>query len=813
MIKKRWWSIIGGVLAVACVKAPEPASLGEPRPAATPPASRTAPKPAVGGAEGVGLPAAAGAPAPQGEGEARALATFEGFLKEQGDLDYRDLAAKLGLAIKPDKALPFDPTSVRFYGEIAERLKLSPEERKLFRARGVVGVDHEQRYSMGSAYYAIYTRDLPVLVTTDSILHALHRSFDASLKQLEVLVFSEAVARVLAQTAQTLAAEKGAATEPELRNSFEDVDLYLTVARNLLLGGGAPDGEVVDFSVANRDKGNDERVPPSVANPTSIRNLLARVKSLEIETPRNGKTTPLYGGKRFLDWSQFRPRGHYTSSTALRRYFRTMMWLGRVDLGWNLRAVDPVSGLRSISTRELRDAALFVMLLDESGRFEELESVSQIIDFMVGRSDNVSIANVRDALAKAGLRKPADLAGDEAMKRLDAALDAVGPRAQQIRGQVLNSDQAAPKPTDLPLAFQVFGQRFGIDSFALSRVVYDGIVYRGEKQKRFMPTGLDAMAALGNDEATRLLASEIDEWHYASNLLAARRVIDAMTPGDWKANAYSQWLSVLRTLDEAPAEKRFPTVMRREAWRRKQLQTALASWAELRHDTILYAKQSYTAGTACEYPAGFVEPYPEFFARLHELTSTLAARLAAAQLPADAAVAQSTRTSFVRFFENFSKTVTRLRDLADAELAGRPFTKDEADFLKKTIDIRGGGSGGPRYTGWYPQLILGVPDAYEPTVADVHTDPNEGGVLEQGVGDVNFVVVAVDNGPHRMAYVGPIYSYYEFTVPAGKRMTDEEWTALVKARKVPERPAFTRAFQARGVERTLERVTRKPPTK
>ncbi|MGL1562999.1 DUF3160 domain-containing protein, partial [Vibrio parahaemolyticus] len=47
-----------------------------------------------------------------------------------------------------------------------------------------------------------------------------------------------------------------------------------------------------------------------------------------------------------------------------------------------------------------------------------------------------------------------------------------------------------------------------------------------------------------------------------------------------------------------------------------------ASWAQLRHDTILYAKQSYTMTkerSAVNRPRpvqGYVEPVPEFYARL-----------------------------------------------------------------------------------------------------------------------------------------------------------------------------------------------------
>ena len=173
----------------------------------------------------------------------------------------------------------------------------------------------------------------------------------------------------------------------------------------------------------------------------------------------------------------------------------------------------------------------------------------------------------------------------------------------------------------------MFGQRFVLDSFLLAQVVFDSIVFKGEKIERTMPSGLDVMAALGNDEAMRLLGPELERHPYAANLLAARRVVEAHAPEHWSDNAYMIWLDSLRTLDDVPeAGARFPEVMRRTPWRRKQLQAQLGSWAELRHDTILYAAQSYTAGAECEYPEGFVEPYPVLFMRLRLLASE-AARL------------------------------------------------------------------------------------------------------------------------------------------------------------------------------------------
>ena len=139
----------------------------------------------------------------------------------------------------------------------------------------------------------------------------------------------------------------------------------------------------------------------------------------------------------------------------------------------------------------------------------------------------------------------------------------------------------------------------------------------------------------------------------------------------------------------------------------------------------------------------------------------------------------------------------RLSTLAHKELAGKPFTPGERGWLKQTLDQRGGGSGPPRYDGWYPKLVYGGdPAKYKPTIADVHTDPESGKVLEVGVGDVNFLIMAIDNGGDRAVYVGPVYSYYEFRQPASDRLTDQQWQARIRQGKLPPRPDWTASFQS-----------------
>jgi hypothetical protein len=244
--------------------------------------------------------------------------------------------------------------------------------------------------------------------------------------------------------------------------------------------------------------------------------------------------------------------------------------------------------------------------------------------------------------------------------------------------------------------------------------------------------------------------------------------------------------------------------MRTEAWQRKLLQTQLASWSELQHDTVLYAKQSYTGDVRCEYPTGYVEPYPETYARIKFFAVEAERRIAAADFSLAAQDNGDMQRRQIEFLRRMAETLGRLERIARQELAAEQLSAEDAHWLKQLIDIRSRGSGMPQYSGWYCQLFYrgGYRAAdWEPTIVDVHTDPNSKSVLEVGVGDCNFLVAAIDNEVDRMIYVGPVYSYYEFHQPVEKRLTDDHWQQMLATGKAPPRPAWTDDFQGPPVKR------------
>jgi hypothetical protein len=706
-------------------------------------------------------------------------------------------------------------SKAKYYQRAVKELGITPKERALLSRRGFVSLDHGQRYSFGSMYYAIYTRDLPVFITSDSILHAMHRSYDDVMMQIEseffLLALDEVLSRCHDEVAERAKANNGKTAIGWAGQNIMDVDVYLSVARNLLKGAGAKQGGPVGI---RNDVWNEEILVHSrFGQDQKVMELLKLVQSLKLQNPQAGdRLTEIYGGRRPVDYSQFKPRGHYSKSAVLKRYFRTMMWLGRADTGFNVLPPDPVSGIQADSRRELASAALLTTVLNDSGAAKRLRQMDSIIEFFVGQSDSLNPAEMTRFLQQRVVPYAGDRNSKAIVDGMQRELVEGGFGKQMIRSQLVFSNPYDSYQVPPPSIFQMFGQRYVLDSFVLSKVVYDSIIYRDQKMRRMMPQGLDVMCALGNNEAISLLSKDLKEFRYSAQLKASQDFVELHKPVFWKDNLYNIWLSSLRTLDDdLSAEKHLPSAMKTHAWQMKQLQTQLASWSELRHNTVLYAKQSYTAGVLCEYPTGYVEPYPQLYAQIRLYAEEAARRIAATDYTfGDKDVAKrlkAVQQAHVKFFTKMGETLGQLELLANKELAAEPFNEAEVAWLKKTIDKRGGGSGPPQYDGWYSDLFYrgGIrAEAWDPTIVDIHTDPNSKEVLEAGVGNCNFLVVAVDSEDDKMIYVGPAYSYYEFHEPAGNRLTDQQWQKRIVANQLPSRPAWTGEFQGKRVVRKLK---------
>jgi len=213
--------------------------------------------------------------------------------------------------------------------------------------------------------------------------------------------------------------------------------------------------------------------------------------------------------------------------------------------------------------------------------------------------------------------------------------------------------------------------------------------------------------------------------------------------------------------------------MQTQAWQEKELNSALASWTQLRHDTILYAKQSYTPPRVSHPPdvAGYLEPVPEFYGRLLALTQMTRQGLS------DLDALSTTATERLI---NFETILNRLIEIANKELTNQPLSEDDYEYIR-------------RFAKTLESAVIGVEQTALKTtlVADVHTHTAEEQVVEEGTGYVDLIIVAcpAPDGSIFLA-AGPVLSYYEFKHPMSDRLTDEAWRELLASPAKPDRPKW-----------------------
>jgi len=434
------------------------------------------------------------------------------------------------------------------------------------------------------------------------------------------------------------------------------------------------------------------------------------------------------------------------------------------------------------------------------GKWDRIYTVTA---FYVGLSDDLGPYEYIDALNSVfgGSFDPADL-DDGTIGELRAKLAEYGsPEIYGGTGNCVIPPPFTPEQADQCLnntaGFRLMGQRFIPDSYMFTNLVgpYTGI-YQGDGEKPFtfiidgagrpvrgFPRGLDVMALLGSDRSRELL-DELDDSNYKDydrQYGALEDEFDSFDAEEWNKNLYWSWLFALKPLlDDHGAG--YPTFMQTDAWQDKELTTALASWAELRHDTILYAKQSYTMMTTSAPPmeeekpvVGYVEPVPEFYNRLLALTRMTNSGLTEMDVLDDSSKYR---------LANLERILARLVNISSKELENEELSKDDYDFIKNFGDNLGG-------------VIADVDDKAKKTtiVADVHTDGNTGQVLEEGVGYVDLIVVAYKLPDGRILVgAGPVMSYYEFKQPMDDRLTDEAWMGLLDSNP-PERPEWVSGFR------------------
>lgn len=684
-----------------------------------------------------------------------ALSTLQAKVDAQQSLDAQAVRAVYPTRFSGPPS--YDPTTAEFFAKIqASPLALSPSELTAFRQNGFVISKTREFPSFARGYAELYSEHLPVYVSADALLEAVHRSYDAILLEVELRALIPALEELLTSVRSQLSTVEA---DAETR---ADLDLYLASALSLLRGEQVP-------LVAGASSSELALILKRANDATGLASLR------------------LFGTLRDEDFSQFKPRGHYEGDLQLERYFRAMMWLGRIDF----RLLETLtSGETVFRPKQFRAMVLLHELA--AAKLETFTLIDDTVRTFVGESDYMVLSQVPQLLADLGGPAQARTASEQQIAQ--AILDG-GYGQQQIASHIVFSGEGA-QPMPLNRSFALLGQRYVVDSHVFSQLVHDRVAYR------MMPNPLDAaFAALGNAQALALHPELQQEpaGKLPGALASTRLLVDSHGDDFWGKNFYNLWLSALRALSPRadlsdPGALGLPQIAGTEAWGKRLLNTQLASWAELRHDTLLYAKQSYTGIPVCNYPAAYVDPYPAFYEALLRYAER------GAQLGERLTLAQPALTERItQHFVALREASGRLLEMAQRELRGEEFTAEQLAWINDAVRIERQSLGCTSVDypdGWYGDLFFDKTESVEfaPTIADVHTQPADaagnivGKVLHVGTGFPRLMVATIDscNGNPR-AYAGVVFAYHEQTTERFQRLTDAEWE--LRFRNAAERPA------------------------
>ena len=413
---------------------------------------------------------------------------------------------------------------------------------------------------------------------------------------------------------------------------------------------------------------------------------------------------------------------------------------------------------------------------DENGatggsRVPDIDLWENIYDptvFYVGSTDDLTVYHYKDLIVRYYGRDP------------DPETFADRTKLNAFMEEVKKLPRPLIQPQEGP-SFRFMGQRYIPDSEILQNLCNDA---------RPFPKGLDVMGVLGSDRAYDILINVYRadrRWEeYPKKFSEVKEKFDSLPDETWRSNMYYGWLWVLNTLTE-PFGDGYPSFMANQAWQDKSLNTALASWAELRHDTILYGKQSAAEGgseegTDMSLPVvrGYVEPNIRAYERILWLTRYARENLSARNiLPWDLKYRMEDFENLLQFLIDCSVKELRNEELTDDEYERIRFYGATLGMLTSSFD---------EYGNWYE--ITSAADKHMAVITDIHTVINS--YLEEAVGTAYHIYVVVPMGGKLYLTRGAVFSYYEFV--SGVRLTDEEWQEMLMGIYLPPLPEWTKSF-------------------
>ncbi len=615
------------------------------------------------------------------------------------------------------------------------------------------------------AYQEIESDYIPRFITTDLAAHSQHLIFDRLLQYTEENFFAPKLLSVTGDFISALSRNSDA-QEDVKKKAIQ----YFQVAEALLKA--APERVKSDDDWSNTVRYVDKDVDTVLAGydeevQAEVRHVLAA----------SGERTVLFNSQE--DFSQYKPRGHYTKNGVLKAYFRAEMWYGRIHF---VIATSDVNVFTDAEMRVMMPVAMFI--IDTVRKNPELYTkwaeLFDPITSLIGLSDDLGFGDVLPLWKAQGVENFTAWAGNEDNLVAFIKLCHEKLRPPAIQGNTLyhggaseGSDPDAQRP---PMGWRFLGQRFTFDSF-----IHDYVKVTPARADLVpeMANGLEIMKAFGSQSAESFLADKYYKQYPLLKKLLNELERSFAEYGDefWNQTYYNQVLYQIKT--QATFEQGAGFYFTESPlWNVKAQISAHGTWAELRHDTILYVKQSYAEKGGggdmdptfrtlpLPKPVHYVEPNVPFWQASLEGIKGMQKTFKTYKL-----LDRETENALDRLYEIYERCLA----IAVKEAADEPISDEENSWIPSIPNIL-----------QYLVLVHSSGDIWDDSdqfkmacIADVFTNAEIGLCLETAVGRPYCLYVPLNDsqGGKRIA-VGFGFSYYEFDHSLD-RMTDEDWKKIV----------------------------------
>lgn len=561
---------------------------------------------------------------------------------------------------------------------------------------------------------------IPHYITTDLYLFILHKYFGRFLEKLDENYLSKHLGEMISHVQSDLStAEYADETTTEALNWART---YMSLSHFALTG--------------ERD---------------DVSSIMKAAYNQETRNIENMQGAPSLIPNKKVGYAELQPRGHYTKTGKLTRYFKAFKWISLN--GADIAKPDELRGMIAL--------AYFIKTSEKA--MVSYQAFTRVLQKIAGQEDNVS---VNDLLKLLDESKPLpELLSQPSLRQIEDNLQSLN--KEKVKA-VLGPGFPGSKTENPRLYF--LSSTYSISAEVFSRLVH----INGNDSKRPFPKALDVPAVFNNKTAEKIIMDEYDDdqrWPDYTNRLTTLQT-QFIDFDQWEHN-YA--FKGLKTALASTAERdNYPDFMKTDAYNRKELSTMLSSWTHIKHDLILYQEKPYAAeaGQGGGPPApnhySYVEPNLDFWQESLSLVDWL--------------------MEFQSYDASMRSSLLRIKAIgedilmvAQKQISGEEISAKEYDRLH-------------RIGGRIEHTLLAIletdhipeRESHMALVADVYS--YNGRNLNVGVGSADDIYVVVPiKGEYYIAR-GASFSFYEFK--SDDMNTDEQWRKRARQRNLPSRPQW-----------------------